>query len=114
MFFFQALQKDIESHSKIFSAVLKLCERLQSLGEEGKGLDKVTSETLEHRWHTVLLQSLEWQCRLEEAIAGGKVRKTLWVGSFGEVDGMRCEIAQAVVGESVVSLGFTASVFPLL
>ena len=73
-FWFQALQKDIESHSKIFSAVLKLCERIQSVGEEGTtGLCKVTGAALEHRWHTVLLQSLEWQYRLEEAIAGGKV-----------------------------------------
>ncbi|XP_064623681.1 uncharacterized protein LOC135485513 isoform X2 [Lineus longissimus] len=71
----QALQRDIESHSKIVSAVLKLCERLHSekqdcqkgSSNECEGL-RIIAINLERRWHAIWLQSLEWQCRLEEAI----------------------------------------------
>jgi hypothetical protein len=78
-FSLQALQRDIESHSKIVSAVLKLCERLHSakldvsFENECKGL-RIVAINLERRWHAIWLQSLEWQCRLEEAINKRKVR----------------------------------------
>ncbi|CAH1791757.1 unnamed protein product [Owenia fusiformis] len=75
----QVLQRDIESHSKIVSAVLKLCERLQ-LNEtacentsERESLQLV-AVNLERRWHAIWLQSLEWQCRLEEAITQRKMK----------------------------------------
>ena len=81
--FLQVLQQDIESHSKIVSAVLKLCEHLQAdkkepqEGVKGKeaGCDSLQTIAvhLERRWHAIWLQSLEWQCRLEEAITRGKV-----------------------------------------
>ena len=74
----QGLQRDIESHSKIVNAVLKLCERLRQ--DEGACSDSSDSDALrllavnlESRWHAIWLQSLEWRCRLEEAIAGGQV-----------------------------------------
>lgn len=77
----QILQKDIESHLRVVSAVLKLGECLQN----GKNEDKIheqslafpeslhdVSHNLEKRWHTIWLQSLEWQCRLEQAIISKK------------------------------------------
>ncbi|XP_074662995.1 uncharacterized protein LOC141915384 isoform X2 [Tubulanus polymorphus] len=66
------LQRDIESHSKIVSAVLKLSERLQCEDTQevtNASQLQVTAQQLERRWHGVWLQSLEWQCRLEEAIS---------------------------------------------
>ena len=72
--YFQVLQKDIESHSKIISSVLKVCERLQTDNEDESASDKesvkAVAVNLERRWHNIWLQSLEWQCRLEEALAG--------------------------------------------
>ena len=63
--------------------MLKLCEHLQADKKEpqesqkGKeaGCDslQVIAVHLERRWHAIWLQSLEWQCRLEEAISRGKV-----------------------------------------
>ena len=78
LLFFQELQVDIESHSKIVSAVLKLCERLQSdnracANEGEKDSLQLVAINLERRWHAIWLQSLEWQCRLEEAIGRRKV-----------------------------------------
>ena len=72
----QALQRDIESHSKIVSAVLKLCEHLQRdknacSNEVEKDALQLVAVNLERRWHAIWLQSLEWQCRLEEAITNG-------------------------------------------
>ncbi len=92
VFLSQVLQQDIESHSKIVSAVLKLCEHLKSddgdaaaaaaaessaasgekSGRDSEGL-RLIAVHLERRWHAVWLQSLEWQCRLEEAVTRGKV-----------------------------------------
>ncbi|XP_064600095.1 uncharacterized protein LOC135466505 isoform X2 [Liolophura sinensis] len=71
------LQREIESQSKVISAVLKLSERLQSddhveLDGELRSLrerHQRTAVKLERRWHNVWLSSLEWQCRLEEALA---------------------------------------------
>jgi len=69
------LQQDIESHSRIVSAILKLSERLQqsknALAAGSLEFDTidVSAHNLERRWHNVWLQSLEWQCRLEDAIA---------------------------------------------
>ena len=68
----QALQRDIESHSKIVSAVLKLCERIQK--KEDVASNQLLAVNLERRWHAIWLQSLEWQCRLEDAINQRKVR----------------------------------------
>ena len=84
----QAVQKDIESRSRIVSAVLKLCEWLkvaQSAGEDemitvegGMEDDRAAvqseAEGVEQRWHSVWIQSVEWQLRLEEAISGRNVR----------------------------------------
>lgn len=73
----QILQKDIESHSRVVSAVLKLSECLQNGVSSEKTKDEnivipeslqKTSYSLEKRWHAIWLQSLEWQCRLEQAI----------------------------------------------
>lgn len=71
----QVVQRDLEAHSKIVSAILKLCERLDSSEEgakpEGATNKRLLASNLEHRWHVVLLQALEWQCCLEEAIKNG-------------------------------------------
>ncbi|KAL8613807.1 hypothetical protein ACOMHN_029664 [Nucella lapillus] len=71
----QVLQQDIESHSRIVSAVLKVSERLEreaSCPHNPSDPDpqslQLVALTLERRWHGIWLQSLEWQCRLEEAI----------------------------------------------
>ena len=76
---FQAIQNEIESHSQLVTAVLKLCERLDSNPEPSAASNDSSSSltlvarSLERRWHTVWLSSLEWQCRLEEALGGSKV-----------------------------------------
>jgi len=84
----QAVQKDIESRSRIVSAVLKLCEWLkgaQSADEGGmrsvegamedeRAAVQTEAENVEQRWHSVWIQSVEWQLRLEEAISGRSVR----------------------------------------
>ena len=85
----QAVQRDIESHNKIVNAVLKLSERLAAQGSEknetGRKSLKVLKEererdslqlvalNLQRRWHGIWLHSLEWQCRLEEALTRRKV-----------------------------------------
>jgi len=70
------------------SAVLKLCEWLQHAkmaGECGASVDQKAVEcevaavraeagSVEQRWHSVWIQSVEWQVRLEDAIAGRNVR----------------------------------------
>ena len=60
------------------SAILRLCERLSKTTDvsgdvttfdphsESESLQLVAFG-LERRWHAIWLQSLEWQCRLEEA-----------------------------------------------
>ncbi|GAB1600555.1 uncharacterized protein LOC115209158 [Argonauta hians] len=77
----QILQKDIESHLRVVSAVLKLGECLQNGKKEDNVVDQSislpeslhdVSHNLEKRWHTIWLQSLEWQCRLEQAILSKK------------------------------------------
>ncbi|RUS83061.1 hypothetical protein EGW08_009200 [Elysia chlorotica] len=84
----KAVQRDIESHNKIVNAVLKLSERLASQGSEkseaGRKSQKVVKEererdslqlvaiNLQRRWHGIWLHSLEWQCRLEEALTRRK------------------------------------------
>ena len=75
----QVKQKDIESHSRIVSAVLKHCETLQDDDdvfdhEERRDDLELSAHNLERHWHEIWLQSLEWQCRLEDALSSGKVR----------------------------------------
>ncbi|KAL3873508.1 hypothetical protein ACJMK2_036617 [Sinanodonta woodiana] len=69
----KVLQQEIESHSRIVSAVLKLSERLQKDDdaferEAQRDSVELSALNLERRWHTIWLKSLEWQCRLEDAI----------------------------------------------
>ncbi|KAL5009385.1 hypothetical protein ScPMuIL_014966 [Solemya velum] len=67
------LQKDIESHSRVVSAILKLSEKLGNdagtftIPEEHDS-PADTALALQKRWHSVWLCSLEWQCRLEDVI----------------------------------------------
>ncbi|KAK7507093.1 hypothetical protein BaRGS_00001944 [Batillaria attramentaria] len=80
----QLLQQDIESHSRIVSAVLKLSERLEHVRaacptEADCESLQLVAINLEKRWHGIWLQSLEWQCRLEEAI---NRRKGLYGSTF--------------------------------
>jgi len=70
------------------SAVLKLCEWLkaaETAGRDGTDEDQKAAEeelasvraeakSVEQRWHSVWIQSLEWQVRLEDAISGRNVR----------------------------------------
>jgi len=87
-FCLQAVQKDIESRSRIVSAVLKLCEWLKVARSTGEGevmdIDRAMEDEraavhteavgVEQRWHSVWIQSVEWQLRLEDAISGKNVR----------------------------------------
>ena len=77
VFYFQVKQKDIESHSRIVTAILKHCEAIQDNDDtfEDERLDNLdfTAHNLERHWHEIWLQSLEWQCRVEDAINSGKV-----------------------------------------
>ena len=78
-FSLQVKQKDIESHSRIVSAVLQHCETLQDEDdvfdhEERRDELELSAHNLERHWHEIWLQSLEWQCRLEDALSSGKVR----------------------------------------
>lgn len=82
------MQKDIESRSRIVSAVLKLCEWLKVAQSAGEGElakaeramedERAAAHTeavaVEQRWHSVWIQSVEWQLRLEEAVSGRSVR----------------------------------------
>ena len=86
----QVLQQDIESHSRIVSAVLKLSERLEHVRASctsGSDCDslQLVALNLERRWHGIWLQSLEWQCRLEEAINRRKVSIFFFVLSCCQV-----------------------------
>ena len=69
------LQKDIESRSRNINAVLKLSERLQDELEEDSSLLQLSqaAQQIQRRWHGVWLQSLESQCRLENALKAKKV-----------------------------------------
>lgn len=71
-------QREIESRSKVISGLLKLSEHLQNDNKvcpSDIDIDSVQSVAinLERRWHALWLQSLEYQCRLEELI---KYKKT--------------------------------------
>ncbi|ELT91753.1 hypothetical protein CAPTEDRAFT_223168 [Capitella teleta] len=94
------LQQGIEARSSIVSAVLKLCDRLRAPPHDTEAEVKAEAEsekqslrllatTLEGRWHTCWLQSLEWQCRLEEALVGPLPRKRHPVpGSYNDDSGV--------------------------
>ena len=64
------------------SAILQLCEQLSSRSDVSDAFDphsdsesvQLVALGLERRWHAIWLQSLEWQCRLEEAHTRDKVR----------------------------------------
>ncbi len=63
--FSKIIQKDIESHSKIINSVLKLSTKLKQICADCfHYYDKVS--ILQNRWHCLWLNSLEWQCRLEQ------------------------------------------------
>ena len=82
------MQKDVESRSRIVSAILKLCDWLKvaktastgDMSDDEKAMEKecatvrAEAEGVEQRWHSVWIQSLEWQMRLEDAISGRNVR----------------------------------------
>ena len=72
-FYFQIQQRDIESHSRVVSAVLKLSDNLHDNSLDHEAL-QTAAHNLEQRWHGIWLQSLEWQCRLEDALSRKKVR----------------------------------------
>ncbi|XP_044741314.1 uncharacterized protein LOC123302466 [Chrysoperla carnea] len=70
------LQKDIESHRKIVSSILKLCNKSVSSDARSSSENKKKSTRnrsnlrravvgLERRWHLLYLRSLEWQCHIE-------------------------------------------------
>ncbi|XP_021379680.1 uncharacterized protein LOC110467090 isoform X2 [Mizuhopecten yessoensis] len=70
----QVLQRDIESHSRNVNAVLKLSEHLQDEAAVERVLDhnrlylERSANTLQQRWHSAWLLSLEAQCRLENEL----------------------------------------------
>ncbi|XP_069116366.1 uncharacterized protein [Argopecten irradians] len=75
----QVLQRDIESHSRNVNAVLKLSEHLQDEATDERVLDhnrlylERSANTLQQRWHSAWLRSLEAQCRLENDLKTKKV-----------------------------------------
>lgn len=76
LFIFQILQKDIESKNRNISAVLRLSELLhndleESIKHEVFPLQQLALD-LQQKWHEIWLESLEVQCRLENALKGGK------------------------------------------
>ena len=87
----QVLQKDIESHSKIVSAVKNLCEHLLKISspdaEDETQNNRLQSEAdeVEKRFHAIWLQSLEWQFRLEEASHNGIVSVYLYLSSLSSL-----------------------------
>ena len=77
----QAVQKDIESRSRVVSAVMKLCEWMDKLDAIDDKLEAEcrrlhnTAASLEQRWHGIWIQSVEWQVRLEDALSGRNVSR---------------------------------------
>ncbi|XP_060079516.1 uncharacterized protein LOC132558918 [Ylistrum balloti] len=75
----QVLQRDIESHSRNVNAVLKLSEHLQDEAAVDRVLDhnrlylERSANTLQQRWHSAWLLSIEAQCRLENDLKTKKV-----------------------------------------
>lgn len=57
IFCVQVLQRDVESHGRIVSSVVRLC---------GGG---DAARALERRWHLLYLRAIEWQCHLEACLA---------------------------------------------
>ena len=62
------------------SAVLKLCDwlKVKSAGEcmeDGRAAVQAEAEAVQQRWHSVWIQSVEWQLRLEDAVSGRTVRR---------------------------------------
>ncbi|XP_025835588.1 uncharacterized protein LOC108733798 isoform X2 [Agrilus planipennis] len=55
------LHRDIESHGKIVTSVVKLCKRRGDVGDNEVSVRRV-ARSLERRWHLLFLRSLEWQC----------------------------------------------------
>jgi hypothetical protein len=55
---------------------MKLCEWMDQVGSIGSVLEEECHRLhedavhLEQRWHSVWIQSVEWQVRLEDALAG--------------------------------------------
>lgn len=88
----QALHADIQARSKDIGAVQQLCELVNTASRvQGGGGAKVSGDcdrqlagvaALRRQWHRAWLQSVEWQCRLEEALEdrlAGKVSYFLLV-----------------------------------
>jgi len=77
----QAVQKDIESRSRVVSAVMKLCEWMEKLDDIDEKLEAeyrrlhTNAANLEQRWHGIWIQSVEWQVRLEDALTGKNVSR---------------------------------------
>lgn len=72
----KVLQKDIESKNRNISAVLRLSELLhndleESIKHEVFPLQQLALN-LQQKWHEIWLASIEVQCRLENALKGGK------------------------------------------
>lgn len=76
----QVLQRDIESHGRIVSSVVKLGERVaaglnrcSADGQENQHHQQQQQQqqalrvasSLERRWHLLFLRALEWQCHIE-------------------------------------------------
>ena len=70
------VQKDIESRSRVVSAVMKLCEWVNKVDDTDCNLKAECRRLhgdaagLEQRWHGIWIQSVEWQVRLEDALTG--------------------------------------------
>ncbi|KAJ8683318.1 hypothetical protein QAD02_019110 [Eretmocerus hayati] len=76
------LQRDIESHGRIVSSVVKLGERVASLDACASGGDRQQqheqalriASSLERRWHLLFLRALEWQCHIEALAASVRTK----------------------------------------
>lgn len=74
----QSIQQNIESRSKLICGLLKLCEHLQTDNKvcpseiDIDSIQKIVV-SLERRWHTLWLQSLEHTFRLEQLIREKRV-----------------------------------------
>ncbi|KAF5287452.1 hypothetical protein FQA39_LY15908 [Lamprigera yunnana] len=84
----KVLHRDIESHGKIVSSVVKLCKAQKNdVGIDGASVRRA-ARSLERRWHLLFLRSLEWQCYIDSLHKGvnGKSHNPLTESSDSEID----------------------------
>lgn len=69
----QVIQREVELHGKIVNCVLRRCERLVRVEEQGRRYDPCqvtrTARDLERRWQLLFIRSLEWVCHIDNLLS---------------------------------------------